>query len=105
MDGEIQDARRLFGELKEARIAPRVKREFRGYALESDVKKRFLGQVMRIESTYAFIKRDGTLDDIFADPRGTDESVWLGLRRGNRVAFSLTFNYLGPVAVELAGEV
>ncbi len=104
IDGEIQDARRLFGDLKEVRVDPRVKREFRGYIMDSGVKKRFSGQVTRIEPTYAFIKRDGTLDDIFVDPRGTDEATWSGMRRGNRIAFFLTFNYLGPVAVELERE-
>jgi len=104
IDGELKESMRLFAGLREAKVSPLIKREFRGHVMDGNSKKRFAGMIARIELGYGFIKRDGALDDVFADPRGTDESTWGKIRKGERVTFFLSFNYLGPVAVDLKSE-
>jgi cold shock CspA family protein len=54
--------------------------------------------VSKKEHSFGFIKRDGYQDIVFVHRNDVDETVWEGLREGNRVEFEMWFSYRGPKA-------
>jgi hypothetical protein len=65
---------------------------------------KFTGTISRIESSYAFIIRDGYQDRIFTYQDYNQEKEWLKLRTQNRVSFHLAFTYRGPCALNVIQE-
>lgn len=104
LDGEREDAMKVFNNLGEINIDIRTKSEPRGVVIENEQIKRYSGIITKIEASYVFIVRDVYQDVIFANVKFTDEKEWSKLRYNKRVTFDLAFNYRGPFAINIREE-
>src|SRR3989338_7183047 len=86
----------IFRDLSGARINPELKIKLR-YPID----KIFTGAVVRLESTFCFIARDGANDWIFAYKDNIDEKVWANLKFNIRVSFKIAFTIRGPCATDV----
>lgn len=66
--------------------------------------KLFYGVVERLDSRFAFVARDGDAAKIYARLGDCRDGNWSELYRGARVEYGLSFNYFGPIAIDLAME-
>lgn len=98
VNGKIEDARIRFSDLRTTRVSPFALRAPREDWVEKDAPKDFSGTVVRLETNFAFIKRDGAGDDIYTDKSIAPGKWWIAVRFGSRVNFTLAFNFSGPVA-------
>ena len=97
-DGELIESLRIFQRLGNVNIDSRVKHFVRGLVMENNDVKRMSGMVLNVETTYAYIIRDGLQDKIYSYASLTEEKEWNKLRYHTRVTFDLGFNYYGPIA-------
>jgi len=104
IDGDHAEALEIFQTLKNLNIDNRIKKKIRGYVLEDKQKKRFSGTISKLESSYAFIMRDGENDRMFSHVTSNDKKAWDMLSVGKRVVFNLAFNYRGPQAMNVQLE-
>jgi cold shock CspA family protein len=65
------------------------------------IPSRFTGTVSRVEVAHGFVSADGRGDEIFLHASNVDGESWDDLRRGDRVAFHIGFNFGGPLALEV----
>jgi cold shock CspA family protein len=93
-----------FNKLGEANIDIKIRQEPRGVVMEDGMPKRFAGIISTVETSYAFIIRDGLQDLIFSHSTYNNRLEWDKLRYHMRVSFDLAFNYKGPVAENIAKE-
>jgi len=93
--GYIDRAKDVFRDLSEAAVKPEIR-----FALNYPLEQRFRGEVVRLESTYCFIARDGIGDWIYAYRTNTSET-WASLSRNARVTFEIAFSFKGPNAFDL----
>ena len=104
VSGEIAASRGRFRELKRLPINPQMKRNIRGIMRDNQGETTFTGTVERLEYDYGFLSRDGTGDQVFFHIKNVDDEVWELLERGNRVSFSIGFNFWGANAIHLRTE-
>lgn len=104
LENERSEALELFHKLNDAKIDIRTKKEPRGLVRENGKPKRFAGVVTQIESTYAFLTRDGENDSLFTYFSYNEESVWSQLSSYGRITFEMEFNYRGPIALRIKPE-
>jgi len=95
INGKISESRGRFQKLSECEVDPAIKKAIRG-VIKNEVCG---GAVAKLESTYAFISRDGTADRVFLHITKVDESVWTRLRLNARVKFRIGFSFHGPAAI------
>lgn len=99
LKGDKVEAATMFEELGEVRIAPKVKNAANGMILKDNGKiKSFNGKVERLESNYAFVKREKYGDDIFMY-RDSSIKDWIDFRVNSRLEFNISFNYKGPIII------
>lgn len=99
LKGDIKDAFSLFEQLGRARVAPKIKNSEEGKVLHSNGKiKLFKGRIERMESNFAFVRREKEGDDIFMF-RSPSIKDWIDFRIGSKLEFNLAFNYKGPVVI------
>jgi|SRR5882672_5960961 len=98
LKGEIADAKAIFKKLKTAPVSPKIK-----FNLHFELPEQFRGEVVRVETTYCFIARDGIGDWIYAhcDKIG---DVWNKLGMRTRVTFHIAFAFGGPNAFDVQLE-
>ncbi len=104
LDGERDDAMKVFNNLGEVNIDIRTKSEPRGIVMENNSPKRYSGVITKVEASYAFINRDVYQDSIFCHSKFTNEKEWTKLRYNKRVTFELAFNFRGPFAINIREE-
>lgn len=95
-NGKIDDATKVFTQLKSARVPYSVRK-----TPSNPLPDRSTGRVRRVEATYCRFERDGSGDWIFADRRHVDPDLRARLQVGVRVSFSISFNFMGPIATEV----
>lgn len=96
--GKINDARAIFKTLKIVPISPNIK-----FKLYFPLLEQFRGEVVRLETTYCFIARDGLGDWIYAHQDNVGQ-VWPSLNLKRRVVFRIAFAFGGPNAFDLEPE-
>ena len=64
----------------------------------------FAGHVARLESAHGFIAADGRWDWVFLHTSDIDRQLWDELGSGDRVTFSVGFNFRGPKALDVDRE-
>jgi tetratricopeptide (TPR) repeat protein len=104
LDGNIEDALDIFKRLSEAKIDGRIKRKARGKVTDETGIIRYTGTVQRLETSYAFIRRDGLNDRVFAHHENSSTEQWRELRPQYRVSFKMAFNYRGAIALDVKIE-
>ncbi|HDH05359.1 MAG TPA: hypothetical protein ENH01_06575 [Nitrospirae bacterium] len=99
---EIEEAMIIFKTLRNTNLNIALKRDPIGqvYRTTGELDE-FQGVITRLELSYAFLRRDGTADDIFIYRYHQHGCDWADLCVGNRVAFNLAFTYRGPIAMNL----
>jgi tetratricopeptide (TPR) repeat protein len=104
LEGDPGAAFKIFRSLGQANIDIRTKIQPRGVVKDDRGPLRFTGTVSRIESSYAFIIRDGYQDRIFTYRDFNQEKEWDKLTTQDRVSFQLGFTYRGPCALNVMEE-
>ena len=105
VEGEVSEARRYFHELAASKTPPKVKHESRGIVVATSGEPMlYKGQLIRLESDFAFIAIDGTQDRAYAHISLTSTEKWTKLRLGDRISFVLSFNYYGALAQDVTRE-
>ncbi len=102
LEGNRPDAMQIFAKLSDAPVDIKMKKG--GWAPivdEKDIPIRYSGLVQQVESSYAFVLRDGPQDRLFAHLRTSEPLFWDSLKEQQRVTFEIAFNYRGAVAVNL----
>jgi tetratricopeptide (TPR) repeat protein len=98
VSGRIADARPIFKALNSAPVSPSIR-----FALYFPHTDEFRGEVVRLETTYCFIARDGVGDWIYAYRDNTGDA-WAALNRKSRVIFRIAFTFVGPSAFDVRLE-
>lgn len=98
LNGDIDEAKRLFKHLKSAPTSPDVKRH-----LYYPLKDEFKGEITRVETTYCFISRDGLGDWIYAY-RDNVTVPWTSMVLKKRVVFRMGFSFAGASAFDVRLE-
>lgn len=96
LNGEREESRKVFGNLREARVAPEFKSK-----LLYPVEGTFYGAIVRIEGSYAYVSRDGTNDWVYVHRSNVDDSVWSNVSLGVRCRYRIAFNFYGTGALDL----
>lgn len=109
IEGEIADAKGIFQNLANSDADSYTKRKIRGAVRKDGESVVFRGAVIKLEESYAFIKRDGIGDGIYVN-RHSEETcgpqfVWEEMETNKRVSFNLAFRYLGPIAFNIRDEI
>ncbi len=100
--GDTAVAETVWRRLDGASIDLRVKRELRGVVEEAGKTVRYRGIMVRVETSYAFVRRDEQPEPLlFSHVSQSSTEEWELLVPGTRVGFSMGFNYRGPVAFNL----
>ena len=100
LNGKTADSRELFVRLGDAAVDPSLKQLIRG-PITGEGSERFKGQIVRLDSLYALIARDGVGDRVFLHNTNVDEEVWGRLRPSSRVENCIGFTYRGTRAFNL----
>lgn len=99
MNGQFNDAKSIFEELKNIPIAPHIKRQPRSFLKRTGKKQQFSGIIKKIELSYGFILRDTIGDSIYFNNSESNSELYLS--REDRVTFHIAFTYVGPIAVNI----
>jgi cold shock CspA family protein len=89
----VTASKKLFDRLKNIRVPAEVRNRLL-YPLPQD----FQGKIVKIESSYVFIARDGVADWIYCHVSNVDDEVWNQLTLGTRVSFKISFGLRGANA-------
>lgn len=99
LKGEKDDAGAIFEELSKVRLSPRVKNNAAGVIVnpKNEILE-FTGNIVSLESNYAFVKVDKLGEDIFmfGDRK---ISQWIDFRVNSKLKFNIAFNYKGPTII------
>ena len=95
-----EENKEYFDFLKGVPLDYRIKKQVQGTVIEHGKPKIFEGSVMKLESSYGFIKQDVTGETIYFN-RGTDLQE---LRFNSRIKFKKAFNFNGPIAIEILSQ-
>lgn len=102
----IDEASKIFNELSNVRIVPKLKSMPRGKVRKDGNLESFKGTIVSVESKYGFIRRDGVSDMIYfyRYENSKYEYFWKILKKDMRVSFNLAFNYNGAIAINVKIE-
>lgn len=99
LKGDRKDAYAIFNDLGKVRLSPKVKNAANGLILtEQGNSKKFKGNIERLESNYAFVKREKKGDDLFMY-RDSKIRDWIDFRINSKLEFNIAFNYKGPIVI------
>lgn len=99
---DIDESLKIFKDLKELNINIKLKREPMGFVCEDNSKiLLFSGEIIKVEASHAFIRRDRISDVIFIYRYSNEALEWEDLKNGTRVSFNLAFTYRGPVGLNV----
>lgn len=98
LNGKMDEALVKFSQLKLARVPRDVKVSISGRIRENGSVKKFEGVIARLEADYAWVTPYGQQRSIFLSCSGVDVDTWQNYRRGDKLTFSIGFNYMGLAA-------
>ena len=104
INGKTSEAQARFAKLKGQNTAMRTLNNPRRPWIENAEPKRFRGRIDRIARQYGLIKRDGDGDKISVQVHSGEPNPFADRTIGDRVAFSISFNFHGPVATDIGSE-
>lgn len=96
------ESKEVFRRLRAAPIEHDKRIRVRDYIRESEVLKKFTGNLTKIESSHGFVIVDGRGDHIFLHRSNIEKDIWPILASRMRVQFSIGFTFGGPVATSLS---
>lgn len=101
VNGDVVGSKKLFERLKNISVPAEVRKR-----LLYPLPEQFQGKIVKIESSYVFIVRDGVADWIYCHISNVGDDVWNQLTLGARVLFRLSFGVRGASAhsVEMIGR-
>lgn len=99
LKGLKNEAREVFKELESARVSPAVRDR-----LNYPVKAPLLGEVVRVESTFAIVNSDGVLGTILGARTAIGEEAWHTLQPKKKIQFGVAFSFRGPRVTTLINE-
>jgi len=94
--GQFDECRDVFGELKKTRLPNAIRRR-QTYPLT----KEFVGTVIRSESWYCLIKRDGDGAVVRFDEDDSGEVEWVDVTKYSKVRFKIAFTMYGAEAFDV----
>jgi hypothetical protein len=97
---EFQRSKSVFNELSEMRASSDV----RGRIYHS-LENPFRGTVVKLESSYCFIRRVATSDWVFAHRDNVDEETWQSILLNSEVQFRIGFTFRGASAFDVSPAV
>lgn len=101
MMNEFDDANKIFKTLSNLNIDSRIKKSLRAVIKDGETDTIYTGVIIHLESSYGFISRDGTQDNIYCYHAFTIKDNWESLKSNDRISFSMGFNYHGPIAINI----
>jgi cold shock CspA family protein/tetratricopeptide (TPR) repeat protein len=96
INGNIIESKKVFERLLKTRVPADVRNRLL-YPLPEE----FQGKIVKIESSYVFIARDGLTDWIYCHVSNVDNEIWSELTYGSRVSFCVSFGIRGASAHSL----
>ncbi len=99
INGKVTEALSRFSELRRAPLTRR--RQPRSPWLRAGVSARFTGPIESVETNHGWVRRDGDPHSIYLSETSLSSDDWNAIKRGDRVSFSISFNFFGPVAVDV----
>lgn len=100
---QFDESRKLFSRLANASVDPKLKKNPVGIIMSDNSPKIFRGTISRCEHSYGFVIRDVFADMIFFHNVNTEHNT-TEHHSGRRIAFSIGFNYRGPIALNIMAE-
>jgi tetratricopeptide (TPR) repeat protein len=100
LNNNIEEGKLLFKKLSSLAIDPLIKNYPDGLVVENGKKVIFRGKAIRVETTYAFVKREAYGDDVFLH-RFENHEIWHDLKSGDNLSFNIAFNYKGAIALNV----
>jgi tetratricopeptide (TPR) repeat protein len=99
VNGDVVGSKKLFERLKNISVPADVRKR-----LLYPLPEQFQGKIVKIESSYVFIARDGVADWIYCHISNVDvgDDVWNQLTLGARVSFRISFGVRGASAHTVA---
>jgi tetratricopeptide (TPR) repeat protein len=104
LEGNYDEADRLFRKLAEANIDSSLKRKAREIVMENGIPKLFSGKIHKKEASFTYIIRDGVDDKIYSYHDHSNKEEWDKLAYNKRVVYEMAFNYYGPHALNIRIE-
>jgi cold shock CspA family protein len=101
LTNEIAEAKQSFKALSTVSISPDIKNSPSGIIKSNNKPFVFSGNILKVEISYGFVRRDGISDDIFFYKFDNDKLDWESLKRGQPVTFLIAFNYKGAIAINM----
>lgn len=99
-----EEASAIFRVLRDASVGPLTRRHVSEPITDGTGKRWFEGQITRADYQFCFVRRDAAPGDIFVPGETvTGTPTPSKLCRGDRVRFTVGFNYYGPAVMELVG--
>ena len=103
INGKKDDARKIFFELRSARVDPDIKAKVRGIIVDSDGNpNEYRGRIKRLEYSYAFVSGEFSNEWIFLHSTNVDKITWSKLKLFSHIFFQLGFTYRGPAACQIS---
>ncbi len=90
-----------FSEFSSRSIAERDRSRVRMPILQNGSEKWFAGEIRKIDYSYGFVRRDGDGHDIFIPSEAIGHVGLPNLSEGQRVMFTVGFNYRGPAVISM----
>jgi tetratricopeptide (TPR) repeat protein len=96
INGNREDSKKIFKQLGAVPMGPETRDKLL-YPLEQV----FGGEVVKRESVYCFIARDGISDWIYCYKSNIDDKIWASIIQGSRVIYKIAFSFRGANAFDL----
>ena len=90
----------MFQTLSNAEISPRERLRPRGLTRG----QRYGGSIARMDRSFGYVRRDIANDLVYSREDGDHKLDFSALKVGQRVTYSLGFNFRGPIAMEIDSE-
>jgi len=100
LDGNIAQAMEIFQQLEKAPVPMSLRTQVQGEVRGV----RYSGIVIKLDEYYVFLARDNNPSRIYAPRENIEPTTWEDLKFHSRVTFSIAFNYIGPVALNVKRE-
>jgi len=97
----VETAKKIFRFLRDAPIPFEDRMKIRYHLKKNGDVLIFEGKVTKKSINFGFVVRDGIGDEIFIHTKELSPELWKTLNEGNRMSFSMGFNYSGPVALDI----
>ena len=103
INGKKDDAKKIFFELRTARVEPDIKAKVRGILAGSNGNpNEYHGSIKRLEYSYAFISGNFSSEWIFLHSANVDKKTWSKLKLFSKVVYQLGFTYRGLAACNIS---